>query len=126
MDPQKVEIVCTLGDQKTYGHAFRREFSKSERAQRTLKVGGILFGVTLLTAFIPVLHFVLVPLFLILSLVFGLNAWTEKAEIQSAEAPCPSCAEPTRLGTQAEGWPKTQRCPKCQFLLSYDVATAER
>jgi hypothetical protein len=118
---QQVEVICTLDSQTTTGHVWRRDFTRTDRMTRALKMGGIFFGVTFITLFIPVLHFVLVPLFLLLTVVFGFNAWMEKGEVLKGEVLCPNCSEKFLFSREAEGWPKSQRCPKCTFLLSFDI-----
>ncbi len=114
-------MICVCEDRSSEGQVIRRDFSGSERILRALKVGGILFGAAVLTVFVPVLHFVLVPLFLILSLVFGITTWLAKGEVISGEVNCPSCGAKNVLRKAPESWPKQERCSGCSLLLQFDL-----
>lgn len=119
---QRSQITCTDESKQTNGHVVRRTFSQGERVTRVLKMAAIFLGATILVAFIPILHFVLVPVFLILAVIFSLNTWNEKGEIIEGEVDCPQCATKVSFAKEVDSWPKAQRCQKCSALLNFTIS----
>lgn len=114
---KRIELVCKYGAQIQSGHYYRRPFSPAERFQRATKIGGALWIVAFLTIFIPILHFILPPIFLILGLVFGFATWIDKAEIEKGEYTCAQCTQNVSLERESENFPRELRCPKCQMTI---------
>lgn len=115
---ERIELVCTYGEQSKPGVYSRREFSTAERAQRAMKIGGLLWVVAFFTIFIPILHFILPPIFIVLGLVFGFATWIDKAEIESGQFTCAQCEQVVALERESENFPRELRCPKCQMTIS--------
>lgn len=113
-----VELTCTEDGKTTFGQVERRDLPANERAMRSLKVLGILWVVAFITIFVPVLHFVLVPLFLLLGIVFATTTWMEKSWIVKGSIPCPNCNKSIEFKEESESWPSKQRCPSCSFMLT--------
>lgn len=63
----------------------------NERLKRSLKVFFIFFLMAVLSILIPVLHFVLVPGFLIASVVLSILKYKEIGIIDLSNFSCPSC-----------------------------------
>lgn len=116
-DSEKIELSCEIDEQHTSGFALRRQWSLSERWIRTLKVMAIFCAITLLVAFIPILHFILVPLFLVLGILVTWMTWFEKSQVLDGEVTCPSCNTSFHLNKGAEKWPKNLRCTSCFMTL---------
>ena len=115
---QKLDLDCVVDDLRTTGFAYRRDFETSERTARAGRTFGILFVIALFSVFVPLLHFILPPLFLIAGFVFGFVAWLETAEVTRGEVSCPNCKKAIELTREAEEWPKILRCPGCSFTLT--------
>lgn len=111
------DLICEADGKNTKGRAQCRDFSTAERAQRALKLGGILWLLAVIAVFVPILHFVLVPLLLIAGLVFGFSAWMDRGEILHGEFPCPVCGKTNVLAKQSASFPKTILCSHCYFTL---------
>ncbi len=118
---EKRKILCRRDDAVSEGVIERRDLPANERVARGAKVGGALWAVGFLTVFIPVLHFVLPPLFLILGLVFGWAAWHDRAEVLGGEFACPSCKTINRMAKQGESFPKSIRCEHCHLTLELSL-----
>lgn len=116
-DTQRLKLETEVDGVTTHGFAIRRDLSKQERFSRAAKMFGIFFGVALLTVFVPVLHFVLPPLFLIVGMVFFWTTYLETGEVLEGEYTCPNCKHKMILPKEAEDWPKEQRCGGCSFML---------
>ncbi len=70
------------------------EYSMTTRWKRSLKIFFILFGISIFSIFVPVLHFVLVPGFLIAAGVMAWLTFQESKFIDLANVPCPKCSAP--------------------------------
>lgn len=96
--------------------------SKKERVQLFLKTFGVWIGVAICCAFIPFLHFILVPLALILGLVFSFNTVSRTRQIVSAGViVCPKCAKDLPIDSKAFEWPKRLNCAGCEQLIFVQI-----
>jgi hypothetical protein len=80
-DFPKTEAVVTV-----------RHFDAGERTRRALQSGGVLFGLAVLSVFIPIAHFVLVPSFLVASIVFTMLRLKQARKIVRVHGRCPRCS----------------------------------
>ncbi len=125
-DSQRLVLETEVDGIKTEGFVIRRDLSKNERLSRSAKIFGIFFAVALFTIFVPILHFILPPLFLIVGIVFFWTTWLETGEVLEGEFTCPNCKHKMILPREAEEWPKVQRCGACSFMLrTYPVGHHE-
>lgn len=73
------------------------KLTPSERLNVSIKKFGFLLALAIGSVFIPVLHFFLVPLFLILSLVLGFKAYATQYRLRFAnETNCIECQKPLK------------------------------
>ncbi len=117
MTDQKIELVTEVDGLKTHGYAYRRDLPRDERLKRSAKMFGVFFGLAFFGVFVPLLHFILPPLFLIAGGVFFWSTWLETGEVLSGEYICPNCKHVMTFPREAEEWPKIQRCGACSFML---------
>jgi len=73
-------------------------YALNERIKRSLKLFFILLAFAVFSILIPVLHFVLVPMFLILSLVLSLRKFKETKKIDFTGTVCPKCKIDLKTG----------------------------
>lgn len=118
----KITLSCEVDGVITHGFAIRREFSTQERIARSAKIFFILFFIGLGTVVVPVLHFILPPLFLIAATFLGTTTWLETSEVLSGEIACPNCKHKNVFQREAEEWPRIQRCGGCSFTLTVKLA----
>ena len=114
----EVRLTCEVDDHVTEGKALRRDFSFSERLIRTAKIFGILAAIGVGTVVVPILHFILPPLFLLAACIFATTTWLETSEVLSGQIACPNCKTNMLFAREAEEWPKIQRCPGCSYTLT--------
>lgn len=70
----------------------------SERLKISLKKFGFMLALAIGAVFIPVLHFFLVPLFLILSFVLGFKAYATQYHLQfTKDTNCIECQKPLKI-----------------------------
>ena len=68
-----------------------RIYSRQERALKGIKTFFIFFTAAVVSIIIPVLHFVLVPAFLIAAFVMGYLKYKEMGSIDLSNLTCPEC-----------------------------------
>jgi hypothetical protein len=67
---------------------------------------------------VPLLHFVLVPGFLIAGPVLAWLAVRATVEVKSASVTCPKCAKEAPIEAGSTGWPVRLRCVACGTTFS--------
>ena len=112
-EPQRLEIHCTVDAVTTRGFILRRDLERGERIARAGKIFGVFFLTALLTVFIPILHFILPPLALIVGGVLATGEYMGTGDVLSGEIDCPNCKKKIEFARDTEEWPRIQRCPGC-------------
>lgn len=89
-----------------------------------LKQTGITFlktaGFTLLSVFIPVLHFILVPLGLLLTVFLTYSTFKKNYVAKNLEVHCPSCDKKSAQNLFSKELPLRTYCPHCRQLVYLD------
>ena len=67
------------------------QIPKNERIKRAAKTSGLFFVIALVCVFIPGLHFILVPGFLIASVIYGMKVFNQEYYQDMSQATCPNC-----------------------------------
>jgi hypothetical protein len=99
---------------QTVGEVRVQSFNSKDRLKRAFKFLGIFWGAGLAAAFIPLLHFVLVPLLLIIGLVASLTAYSATSVILGGGGPCPECGANLPIARMANKPPLTDLCTQCR------------
>lgn len=82
--------------------------------KESVKRGGLFFVLAVVSIFIPVLHFFLVPLFLLLSVAFFIMTFrTDRKLAVALDLPCQKCQKIVVVKAQAFRFPLQTRCPHC-------------
>ena len=89
------------------------DWDKSERTSNAIKKFGFLIGLTFASIFVHLLHFILVPAFLISSFVFGYDKLKEISSNEGGKGECPKChlefnVQPSKWGIRI-----TNNCDHC-------------
>ena len=74
-------------------------------------------GVTVLFALIPVLHFVLVPVGLLVTLLSTWSAWNQAYYLPTFEVHCPTCDKKSPTALAGAELPLRTYCPQCRNLI---------
>jgi hypothetical protein len=118
MENQILKIEATTGEAAlTQGTALVHLFSPQEKLARALKKLAVFWGVAVLSVFIPVAHFFLVPLFLVIGLVLFFNVMKTTGEVLEGKICCPSCGAEAVLGRDFLNWPLKEICQNCVRVL---------
>lgn len=89
-------------------------WTPSQRTMRAMKSLGIFWGLAVFSVFLPVAHFVLVPMFLILGPIFAVSTYKQDASIVAKALVCPECKEPLKVSSQKMKWPLLLVCDSCK------------
>ena len=115
---EKLTISCEADGKRTVGFVERRDLPSAERGMRALRIFGILFAIGLGTIVVPILHFILPPLFLLAAIVMAVVTWISRGEVLGGEIACPNCGVKIEFPRGDESWPRVQRCPGCSYTLT--------
>ncbi len=103
--------ISNSNGQQTSGTLSYTVFSKQERVARALKTLGIFWALALVTLFIPLAHFVLVPGFFIAGPTVASLPYRAPEPPAKARGECPTCHEPFTLQLDAgDRLPKWTYC----------------
>lgn len=116
MDEYKIQADIN-SDKVEYGIAKIRSYSQQERTLNAFKTLGLFWGLAVLSVFLPVLHFVLVPLFLILGIVLALKKQNLSYQLESGEIKCPGCGTLVHLNSSSFQDFHSEICQSCAVVL---------
>jgi hypothetical protein len=95
--------------------------SVPKRLTTALKSLLICLAIAVLCVFIPVLHFVLVPLAVLVGLVIFYLQMTPAVCLVNGTITCPNCEKQFAVGTGPFRWPKHEVCPHCKTEMNLEV-----
>jgi len=111
-----------FGMPRQAGVARVRERDAAERTARALQGAGVCVGLAVVSIFLPIAHFVLVPGFLIAAPIVALRRLREGASIIRLAGMCPRCNEERTFEAKGAFKPIVKiACPGCSFAI--DVET---
>lgn len=101
------------------------EQSTGERVARVFTGLGMFWALALGGLFIPVAHFILVPVFLTAGAVTAIKRWREVRRLAEVRGPCPRCgAQQTFKAGGRFGPGRSLDCPACHG--SFELVVPER
>ena len=93
------------------------EWSRQERLRRAFKFGGMCWGAAIIAVFIPILHFILVPLLLLAGPAAGYYFYHQERMSQGGQSVCPQCGASLKIEKGAAKWPAEEMCTACHTML---------
>nr|BFD63381.1 hypothetical protein BdHM001_20620 [Bdellovibrio sp. HM001] len=118
MSTIKIQAIANSNfDKIEYGHAEIRRFSRTEILQKSLKQLVLFWGLAVISVLLPVVHFVLVPLFFVMGAYLALQARKQKQEIISGTVNCPQCQQPVTINKSAFLEEHTEICQHCASVV---------
>jgi hypothetical protein len=106
-----VRVLVT--NKQASGEVMVERWTGAQRLWRTAKVLLSMTVVTVASAFVPILHFVLVPLFLVITLVSTSVTYAKRKRIRGGIATCPLCGKRFTLMFGAARLPFQDHCTEC-------------
>ncbi|MFV3409191.1 hypothetical protein ACNH6C_11320 [Bdellovibrio bacteriovorus] len=115
-------IQATAGsDHVEYGTADIRSYSPREVLIKSLQKLGMFWGLAIFSILLPVVHFVLTPLFFILGIYLSVRARKFRHEILSGSIHCPHCKTPVTIGKAAFFEEHTEICQNCASVVRISI-----
>lgn len=91
-----------------------RALRSDEKIREVIKTAGLFLGLALVSVLIPVFHFILVPMFLLIAVIFGFKAGQRRERLtQETRVTCLNCASLIILKPVSFAWPLEFRCSAC-------------
>ena len=104
----------------TPGEIRIQHWNKRERMFRALKLGGACWGAALIAIIIPLLHFILVPGFLIAEPIVAFFIFGQESVILGGEGICPKCQAFVPIVRTSLRFPISELCSHCQCGLKIE------
>ena len=120
-------FLTAFGHEPSPARALIVEQTPGQRLARTLGGLGMFWGLGLVSVFIPVAHFVLVPTFVIGGIVMAIKRAGEDRRLLWVRGACPRCGAQQDLkpgGRFADG--RTFDCPSCHGNITLATTAARR
>ncbi len=113
------------GREDSFARLTVQRHDRAARSRRALKTLGITWGCAVIAVFLPVLHFVLVPLLLVAGPVLAYQKSRESVTLLTATGPCPACHAPQDHRLNAAARERlVLRCEACGRALELWPAAA--
>jgi hypothetical protein len=106
-------VSVFAGDKKSMGQAELEVWPIALRNLRAKKALAICWGISFATLFLPLVHFFLVPGFLILGPFVYKYIKKQSGLIINVEAGCPFCSKKLQLPKSQLEWPLRAVCQSC-------------
>lgn len=94
---QRTIRIENAENQSTIGQLHITTYSQQERTSRAVKMLMLCWGLALITLFIPLAHFVLVPGFLIAGPIVAYKRYQMAEHPSNADGDCPTCKQPSSI-----------------------------
>ena len=122
----EVEILLVARDERTSTGILQLEYFGSGRRFLRSVIRGVLgLILTGLFIFIPILHFILVPLGLVAAVLVSLQGWRLRQIILSGQGTCPYCGAEFRILRRSFQLPFEDICERCSRQVVIQMAGAE-
>lgn len=107
-------LIQVRNESATSGVLLGKYFVPAQRYKRAALVWGILWLLAATSVFIPVAHFLLVPVFAIAGPILGYQRYRQEAITEAIEGKCPACLHAFQLPLDAQtALPHRDVCPYC-------------
>jgi hypothetical protein len=116
--------VMTSNGKTASGEVTLQHWDQQARMKRALRILGILWGIAVVTVFIPLAHFLLVPGFLIAGPIVAFKVYEQDRAILGGQCICPECGQAVTLVQAKDRWPLSDLCSKCQSALTVEKVSA--
>lgn len=109
----RIDVRLLAGGKEGRGIAQAHLWSAEEKKKRALTGLAITWGLAVLSVFLPLAHFFLVPAFLIVGPFIFFWARRQNGKITALEAACPFCGEALQSSGSSINWPLRIVCGHC-------------
>ncbi len=93
------------------------QWTPKERTQRAVKIVAIGLSLSFIFIFLPIVHFVLLPLALILTPIIAWYTYRQVEEIPAQNLGCPHCGASAQMPSQTQFTKQEVLCDSCRTVL---------
>jgi len=111
-----VKVISS--DKEKIGEVRIKTFHQKERIVRGLKFLGIFWGSAIFAVFIPMLHFILVPLLFFAGIIVATFVSQTRSVVLGGESICPKCESFLPIVRSNNQWPLTDLCLNCRSTIT--------
>lgn len=115
-EPLTVSMLASTGA-RGRATVYRQRVSDGRRAARAIGGLAACWALAAVSVFVPVAHFVLVPLFVAVGPIVAWVRFRQRSLILGGHGPCPACGEEVVVDAQGESWPLWASCAACRARL---------
>jgi hypothetical protein len=126
MENIRAVVVKSIDGRVSEGSFDVRRLSPRERWLAALKWLGISWAIALAFVPLPMLHFIFVPLFLVLGVPAGFFAFRVSERIGEGQVACPVCGNELKLQNVRYREKFRETCSNCANQLWFDFANLQR
>ncbi len=108
-------ITARSSQKRADGFVRIQALAPRERAKNALRQLGLYWGIGLFCVLFPLLHFILVPFFLLLGIFLSARAGLAGERIIEGSLKCPECKKPFELKPTLLRWPLSEVCQDCRW-----------
>lgn len=117
----RVRIYGNRSPQSSTGVIQVQLWPKKERTLRALKIGGVCWGAALISVIFPLIHFFLVPGFLIAGPVVAFFIMGQESVVLGGSGTCPECQASLPIARTSYEFPISDLCTQCQANLKIEM-----
>ena len=111
---EKQVIVKTRDGKSSSGKVIVQRWSRKGRVRRSLKILGFIWILAVLSVFLPIAHFILVPVFFIAGPIVAHFIYKQESAVVGGESLCPNCGKQLPIVSGPNKWPLEDLCSNCQ------------
>ncbi|MFT3708445.1 MAG: hypothetical protein QM817_12405 [Archangium sp.] len=111
-----VDVQLQIRDSERQPVDAQLELAPIPVGRRAMRAGvrlAICWAIALPCVLVPLLHFVLVPGFVLAGVIMAVLAARATVEVTSPSITCPKCTKLTKIEAGTTGWPITIWCSEC-------------
>ncbi len=112
--------ITSFREKVSQGEVEQKIWDKRERTMRGLKALGVSWGLAVFAVVIPILHFVLVPLLLVIGPFAFYYVAGQKEIILGGKGLCPECEREFEIVRSTAKWPLSDLCNHCHAQLKIE------
>lgn len=127
MPPKHIQILGSSGGQVSTGSAMIDEWGSTRAARLGFRWCFSVWGIGLLTIFLPIVHFLTVPASIVggpLVAFLIYRFYRNSSDISEVKLNCPACRVEVPVVNGTVDWPLIVRCPACSAELSLEPGSA--
>lgn len=111
---QEISALIVAAEKHEDAKVYLLEWTQKQRLFRAVKALFIFWGLAIVSILIPLLHFILVPLFFLIGLIVPFFTYSKTTTILGGVGKCPFCSKKFDITATNNSWPLNDLCTHCR------------